>query len=226
MANQNQNRIVVNDAKERAQFQKTQKTIEEQRKSMLKQKYIQKQMKKYKLFRFSNWLLWFTIALLAVGGLFVYNKFLYLGTDYWGKDGGYSRLENRGSLDGAVIEKVNKTYEVKDGRGARLEQRGPVVNLLVYVPVDTAVNNATKFTDEIINTLLTELGDAKTAEAPYGKTFMNYEMNIIVAQSGMAKPDEATLNQIGDLNGPATKIAYPFFGTIHKGVMTWTNNIG
>lgn len=225
MTAQNQNRIIVDDAKERAQLEKTQQTIEEQRKEILKQKYIQKQMKKYKLFRFSNWLLWIMLALLFIGGLFVYNNFLFLGTDYWGKEGGYSRVQDRGPLNASAFEKVNATYATKDGRSAKLEQNGPTVNLLVYVPQGTDTGAARQFTEEVITNFLTELGDAKTPVAPYGQTFMKYEMSIIVTQSDMAKPDDATLDQIGDLAGQTNKIAYPFFGAIHKGVMTWTNNI-
>ncbi|MGL4662158.1 MAG: hypothetical protein ACRCV7_00545 [Culicoidibacterales bacterium] len=226
MANQNQNRVVVDDTRERAQFEKVQRTIEEQRKAALKQKYIQKHMKKYKFFRFSNWILWITIVLLIVAGIFAYNKFLYLGTDYWGKQGGYSRVENRGELNKSAIEKVNKSYELKDGRSARFEQKGPAVNLLVYVPAETAGKDAMQFMNDAIAAFLTELGDAKTAEAPYGKTFMTYDMNIIVTQTDLKKPGEETMYQLGNLSGPEQKITYPFFGTIHKGVMTWTNNIG
>lgn len=226
MVNQNSNRVVVDDTKEREQLKKTTQTIEEQRKAILKQKYMQKQMKKYQLFRFSNWLLWITLAVLIFGGIFVYNNFLYLGNHYWGKEGGYSRLENRGELNKSAFDKVNKTYESKDGRSAKFEQKGPSVELLVYVPAATAANEAKLFTDEAITAFLTELNDAKSAEAPYGKTFMNYDMNIIVTQTDLAKPDVAILNELGNLDGQANKITYPFFGTIHKGVIVWTNNVG
>lgn len=229
-----QQRIVVNDEKERAQLEKSRSEMLQQemkRQEMLKrmtpaqQKAWKKEMKKYELLRFSNWMLWITMVLVVVVGVYVYVNFLYLGSDYWGKEDGYSRVADRPALKKSAFDNVNNALKDSSGRSAKFEQKGPVVNLLVTVPEGTPVDGAKQFTEEAINQFLGELGDAKSEKLPYGTTFSKYELSIIITQKNLAKPDDAALNQIGNPSGAATKISYPFFGTVSKGVMTWTNNV-
>lgn len=264
MPENNNNRVIVNDAKERAQLAQIQAELNQQKKPTQQnsnintaqqpkqwqipkqtqnpnpnpkqkpkakpltseQKKLEKQAKKYNVFRFSNWLLWITIAVLIICGFFIYTNFLNLGTNqYWGKEGGYSRVSDRGPLAQKAFDKINNTYQDANANTAKIEQRGPVVNLLVTVKEKTPVNDAKKFTDTVVTEFLTELGDARSAEAPYGNTFMKYELNIQVTQRNLAKPTDESLNKIGDLGGEQQKVVYPFFGTVRKGVMTWTNNV-
>lgn len=252
MPDKNNNRVVVDDAKERAQLAQIQAELNQQKPAQnkgpkaagkpkqtqkpnvkpvaltpeQKQKQLKKEAKKYKLFRFSNWVLWITIAALIIGGIYVYTNFLYLGTNqYWGKEGGYSRVSDRGPLAQKAFDKINNTYKDENGNTAKVEQRGPSVNLFVVVKEGTSVDDAKKFADTVVTEFLTELGDGRSADAPYGKTFMKYELSVQVTQKNLAKPNDESLNKIGDLNGEQQKITYPFFGTVHKGVMTWTNNV-
>lgn len=234
MTDLDKSNVKINDEKERQQLSQAQKEPAEdvtksnmsvdERKALVKKKSLYEKSKKWHWYSFTNIITAVAIIGLIIAGIFTYREFFHLSGPVYGGEN-YNRLAENPELSKQGLSNVNDKFKDTDGSfSAKVEQYGPVVAMYVVVPDATAHDSAKKYANEVIDTLIKELGDSKSPEAPYGKTFQNYDLQITVVTKTLPSLTSEQKFEQANEQGKTNPLPYPFYGNIKKGVLSWSNN--
>ncbi|MGL6229505.1 MAG: hypothetical protein ACRC3J_09940, partial [Culicoidibacterales bacterium] len=93
------------------------------------------------------------------------------------------RLEQRPILETTVMDTANA--ELATLGTVKAEQRGPVIHFTIEVSPETDQQTAKDLAWQAIQTFVIAIGDAPSETQPFGNTFITYEAQIVINQTGL-----------------------------------------
>lgn len=132
------------------------------------------------------------------------------------------RLDKRPLLEESVL--ANANAQLATLGNVSVQQEGPVFMFTVEVSPEEDAQTAKDLSWSAIQTFVNTIGSNGSEEQPFGDTFLTYEAQIIVKQTGTITPEDQILK---DPNNEEGDVAFPIFGVVNhvqSQTIIWTNN--
>ncbi|MGL4972801.1 MAG: hypothetical protein ACRC6H_06630 [Culicoidibacterales bacterium] len=132
------------------------------------------------------------------------------------------RLETRPLLDEAVL--TNANTQLATLGNVKVDQRGPVFYFEIEVSPETQAQTAKDLAWQAIQTFVIAIGDAPSETQPFGNTFITYEAQIVINQTGLVTPEDQVYK---DPNTEEGDNLFPIFGVVNdvnSQTINWSNN--
>lgn len=132
------------------------------------------------------------------------------------------RLDNRPAISEEALSAANA--QLANLGNVKVTQTGPIFYFNIEVSPEMEQQSAKDLAWESVRVFASSIANDGSEEMPFGKTFLSYEAQIVIQQTGNSISNEEVYK---DPNTEESNVAYPLFGVVndvHSQSINWTNN--
>ncbi|MGL4953656.1 MAG: hypothetical protein ACRC5Q_07670 [Culicoidibacterales bacterium] len=132
------------------------------------------------------------------------------------------RIETRPLLEETVL--ANANTQLLTLGNVKVDQRGPVFYFDIEISAETDAQTAKDLAWQAMQTFVSAIGDNPSEEQPLGSTFITYEAQIVINQTGLVTPEDQVYK---DPNTEEGDNLFPIFGSVNhvnSQTINWSNN--